>query len=278
MRRIAWWLGGLVLVLLVLVRRALRTCGESDRGVGVVKAPARDAGEVAQRAGTQRAAATALAPGSPSRSILFGDLHVHTTFSIDAFLQGLPIFGGEGAHPPADACDYARHCAQLDFFSLNDHAESLWPARGHESGARARGSTGRAGDPASPDLVAYAGYEWTQVGLTPDAHYGHKNVVFRGIGEGEVAARPIDSLPSNVNERAQGMEAVERLAGIDSLGMYSDFFFTIHKLGTKTPCEEGVDTRELPDDCRENATTPRALFEKLAQSGLDTIVIPHGLA
>ena len=41
-------------------------------------------------------------------------------------------------------------------------------------------------------------------------------------------------------------------------------------------CPQGVDTRQLPDDCHESAQTPQELYEKLSQWGFDTIVIPHG--
>jgi hypothetical protein len=37
-----------------------------------------------------------------------------------------------------------------------------------------------------------------------------------------------------------------------------------------------VDVRELPADCMEGAATPQVLFEKLAQWGFDSLVIPHG--
>ena len=43
--------------------------------------------------------------GDPTKQILFGDLHVHSTFSIDAFFMSLPSAGGDGLHPISDACE-----------------------------------------------------------------------------------------------------------------------------------------------------------------------------
>src|ERR1700687_1058442 len=137
----------------------------------------------AQEAGAaQHLAATTGSP-APSKQILFGDLHVHTTFSADAFLRSMPMMQGEGAHPPADACDFARYCSSLDFWSINDHAESVSPRHWKETKEAIRQCNAVAGDPRNPDVVAFLGWEWTQVGQTAKDHYGHKNVILRDTAD-----------------------------------------------------------------------------------------------
>src|SRR5215468_7777416 len=140
------------------------------------------------------AARAARMPQTSGKQILFGDLHVHTTFSADAFIRSLPMLQGEGAHPPADACDFARFCSGLDFWSINDHAEAVTPQHWRETKASIRQCNAVAGDPKNPDVVAFLGWEWTQVGATPKDHYGHKNVIFRDLAEDQVPARPISAL------------------------------------------------------------------------------------
>jgi hypothetical protein len=236
------------------------------------------AGEIA---GARRPEAVVAASTASDKEILFGDLHVHTTYSVDAFLFGLPMFGGEGTHPPADACDFARYCSQLDFFSLNDHAEGLTPTRWRRSIESVRECNTRAGDAANPDMVAYVGWEWTQSGITPDVHFGHKNVIFPGLADDELPARPISALADDVVARrarflwlARGAEAALSVAAPP----YADFLWWIRHLASDPRCEPGVDVHDLPRDCLEGAGDPAVLFEKLAQWRLPSLVIPHGLA
>ena len=65
-----------------------------SRGAGEITGEARSDVLVAARE-AEMAAITAGLNKSPEKQILFGDLHVHTTFSTDAFLWSLPIYGGE---------------------------------------------------------------------------------------------------------------------------------------------------------------------------------------
>lgn len=217
---------------------------------------------------------------SSSTQILFGDLHVHTTFSVDAFFMALPLNGGEGIHPLADACDFARHCSSLDFFPVNDHAEGLTPERWTQTIESIRECNERAIDPDDPDLVAYLGWEWTQVGTTPETHYGHRNVILRGTADAEIPLRPITALPADITDAAAPVWLLWIAQGVGRVvpGPYAQFLSWLALLAEIPNCEAGVDSRDLPPNCRENAATPRELFEKLDQWGVDSLVIPHGLA
>ena len=233
---------------------------------------------VTARERAQQRAAASLS-SAPTAEILFGDLHVHTTFSTDAFVRSLPMMGGLGAHPIGEACDYARFCSALDFWSINDHAEATTPRKWRETKEMIRTCNAIAGDPENPDVAAFLGWEWSQVGLYPEDHYGHKNVIFRGLAEDEVPARAIGAAglaTDALRGRAASIPALLPLLDLPNRQRYYDFVEFFQEIQQTPVCEEGVDTRELPEDCYESTTTPGELFEKLDQWGFESVVIPHG--
>lgn len=281
MRRMLWVLGVLFGVAVAYLAAIwLGAFGRPEQD-GTPSAVRRPAAAVAAQAGAQRRAAESL--GAPTdKQILFGDFHVHTTWSLDAHLKGLPLLQGEGAHPAADACDFARYCSALDFFSLNDHAESLTPELWRQTREAVRQCNAIAGDAADPDLVTFLGWEWTQMGTEPANHYGHKNVILRDIEEGQVPVRPIAASGYSFDAMRQpgGKLPVLAMTLLDfgNREFYFDFAEKRRSLREAPLCEPGVDVRALPPDCLETAATPRELFGKLSQWGFPALVIPHGNA
>ena len=255
-----------------LAALALISCGGEHQGPGtpsVVRVPA---ARISERAERQRSVAPAA-----HKQILFGDLHVHTTFSPDAFITSLPLMGGEGAHPPADACDYARFCSALDFWSINDHAEGISPRHWRETVEAIGHCNATAGDISSPDTLAFLGWEWSQVGSTPETHFGHKNVVLRDFEPGLSPVRPIAApRPEFGVPMPLGARMLLPLIFFSERQRYFDYFLYTKELAATPHCPSGADTRDLPADCHEVASDPAALFRKLDQWGFPSLVIPHG--
>jgi hypothetical protein len=222
---------------------------------------------------------------SPAQQrILFGDLHVHTTFSADAFEASLPMLSGEGAHPPADACDFARYCADLDFWASTEHAEFLTPQRWREVQETVRQCDALGAGAGGPDLVSFLGWEWTQIGATPATHFGHKNVILREIDAASAPVRPI-AYDAPMEQRftvelsAGGMFAdLLKRPWLDfsNRDVYWDHLRYILETFRVPRCPDGVPSPELPADCRETASTPDVLFRKLREWGGESFVIPHG--
>jgi hypothetical protein len=238
-------------------------------------------GAARQQDGRERLATRAGGPRgvASAKQILFGDLHVHTTFSQDAFLFSLPLIGGEGAHPPADACDFARYCANLDFFALTDHAEALRPEHYEISKASIRECNVRAGDAANPDLVAFMGFEWSQAGLTPETHYGHRCLVFPETDDDQLPRRPIAAEDKRVSMLATA-RALSKLRYVDLLHWrrYTEYLDYAEAMQVHPVCEADVPSHALPPGCLEVAETPDVLHRKLDEWGGEVLEIPHGTA
>jgi hypothetical protein len=240
----------------------------TEHDAGVIQGKALPGGVIAERVASRRVA------GEDEDQILFGDLHVHTTISVDAYQFSLPILGGSGLHPLADACDFARYCSALDFWASTDHAESITPKRWSMVKDSVRACQKVAGDDANPDLVSFIGFEWTQVGRVPQDHFGHKNVIFRDLDDDKVSARAI----------ATG--ALSLAAPISPLVVTQDFknrqdYFDYNKFMSTTRatpvCDAAAPSDKLPKDCLETAKTPGDLVRKLFdEQKLSPLIIPHG--
>jgi hypothetical protein len=276
LKRIALALLGLAALIILLVYGAGRGWFFAHEGPGELTDQPIPAELVASRAEARREAARALGVSS-DKQVLFGDLHVHTTVSMDAFFMSLPLVQGEGSHPQADACDFARYCSTLDFWSINDHAESLDPQRWRETAEAIRQCNDVAGDPANPDVAAFLGWEWTQIGSTPDDHYGHKNVVLAHTDAERIPTRPIASL-SFSSQLMQGTTVWQRgvLALLARESRMSELARHLSELQDVPPCEPDLHVRDLPENCLESVVTPAELYRKLNEWEHDAIVIPHG--
>ena len=210
-----------------------------------------------------------------TNQIFFGDLHVHTTFSQDAFLFSLPVIQGEGAHPPADACNFARFCSSLDFFSITDHAEGLTKEMWEDTIKSIKNCDAVSNDD-QKDLIAFAGWEWTQMASTPETHYGHKNIILRDL----------DNLPEKpIGAGLTGLDLMIKHYAAPLLPLIVDFppeqidldFLKYRSTTYSEPFCADLENEENVK-CKEKAENPKQLFEQLDKLNLEALVIPHGTA
>ena len=217
---------------------------------------------------------------SLSKQILFGDLHVHSTFSADAHQGNLPIVGGTGVHPVADACDFARHCSALDFWAITDHAEASTPKRWQETKETVRKCNALSADKENPDCVAFLGWEWTQVGATRNTHWGHHNVILKDEADELLPPRAIasKSVARNalLNNAPEYPNSLFPLIDIKNFKNYNDFRRYISETKKVPICPENIPSKELPLNCHEEAVTPLSLANKVEEYTKDYLIIPHG--
>lgn len=245
-------------------------------GPGVITGKVLPAEVVAERGRSQRF----VAPDTDETLILFGDLHVHTTLSVDAFQFSLPLLGGKGAYPLSDACDFARYCSAMDFWASTDHAESITAQRWQMIKDAVRSCQKVSGNSPEPDLVSFIGYEWTQVGRTPDTHYGHKNVIFRDLEDEKVSKRAIAAMgrQSSRNLRiANNMSPLVPMRDFSNRQRYFDYNRFISDTRDAEMCPLDKNSSDLSENCMEYAATPGELARKLFdEQKLQPLIIPHG--
>jgi hypothetical protein len=277
--RIVGWILGLVAMLAVAAGifwvGATEGWFGSERDAGVIQGKRIPDEVIAART----EASHRVAPEGDNDQILFGDLHVHTTFSADAFQFSLPIMGGPGVHPVADACDFARYCSALDFWSITDHAETVTPLRWQRTKDSIRACQKIAGDGPNPDLVSFIGFEWTQVGRLPTDHYGHKNVIFKGLEDDKVAARAIGAggLASSALRTSFGIRPIVPLLDFQNRQSYFDFNKFMRLTQAVPECDAATPSDKLSKECFETADNPGDLTRKLFdEQKLSPLIIPHG--
>ncbi len=270
-----------VVLALVIAASAAWWVGEKNGWLGKERSAGEITGKVipADVIAARGRAIAEQAPAGETDQVLFGDLHVHTTYSTDAFMWALPMLGGPGIHPVGDACDFARYCSGLDFWAITDHAESGTPFRWKETKKAMRQCQAVSGDSQSPDLLSFIGFEWTQVGRIPSEHYGHKNVIFEDLGDSDVSAREIAAAgvaSATLRTSAKGLSPFLALEDMPERSSYYDFNRFIKNVQRVPACDPALSSDKLPADCYEQAATPGELVRRLDEQGLKPLIIPHG--
>ena len=218
------------------------------------------------------------------KQILFGDLHVHTTFSFDAFQMSLPMAGGDGARTrwPTPATTRATAPGSTSgrsttTASRSPRAAGARPSTRSASATRWPASATNARPRLLPRLGVDASGHRAREPLGPQERD-------RPRPRGRQDPRPADHRRDAAGPAvgAGGVRPTEPLLlGLLALdrdpGGGHDFAKFMAETVAIPDCPADVPVRDLPLDCREAAPgTPEILFDKLDDWGLDTMVIPHG--
>ena len=219
-----------------------------------------------------------------NKQIVFGDTHVHSTYSTDAFLWSLKTFNGEGPHLMAEACDYARFCSAIDFWVNTDHAEASTPRKWSETIKAVQNCDAVNENDRAKDLISFVGYEWTQINPSDkDDHYGHKNVMFLETDRNLLPNVPFGAsgYTSGGFRDAEGLNKAKlnmlsaSVVDFSNRERYADFIAFYEEVLANPDCDIS-DLSYL--NCYKSVHTPKDLFSILETVKSDSIVIPHGNA
>jgi hypothetical protein len=218
-------------------------------------------------------------PADPQATILFGDLHAHTSNSLDGVLITLPVLDGR-PYGPMDACRFARYCAQLDFWSINDHVEEQVAAQWQENLEAIRSCNDLfAGYTHQPEMVSFVGWEWTQSADVAEEDQGHHNIVLKHTCDGAAPGRPFAAPISFAGADLAQVDLYRMiLIGLDPEHeeLYNSVFDRVRDFEKKPVCDPSTSTLELPPDCHEVADSTVELYRKLDRWETEALVIPHG--
>ena len=114
-------------------------------------------------------------------------------------------------------------------------------------------------------MTSFIGWEWTQLGETPETAYGHRNIVLKNLDD--PPPRPF-AAPTKFAKVGSGLFRIlaTLLWFVDSehKAMHKEILNTFTTAKEQPACDPGVDTRKLPKNCTEVARTPVELAEKFS--------------
>ncbi len=211
-------------------------------------------------------------PEPPARRAFFGDLHLHTALSLDAYAAGARLLPDDayryakGDWIPDETGTPVRRRSALDFAAVTDHAEGLGLAR----------ALADPGDPLSHSPLARD--------LAGEGAAGHR--AFRRIAAAVAAGRLAELLPPEEIarvSRAAWRELIEAAEHHDAPGRFTTFVayeWTATRAGAalhRNVLFAGADVPERPFSALDS-TRPEDLWTQLEawrSEGDDVIAIPH---
>ncbi len=202
-------------------------------------------------------------------NVYYGDLHVHTAYSVDAFVAGTT----PGRYVD-EAGMYAMYCSKVDFYSCTDHAEMLSDSNYWEETIKSAQHFNQLGaeNPdanGDPSIVVFPGWEWTL-----SAVYGHKNVILKYDDPAKLPPSPIRCLEGIVEFPAwsRNIEVVHN----DDTILTHERILTV--LASAQAVAKGNDDTDFL--APESGDLFRLLREHCTQNGTgcEAQVIPHGNA
>ena len=205
------------------------------------------------------------AADSPARNAYFGDLHVHTKYSADAYKSGART-GPDEAYAYAKGAPLRHPAGQiirmrgapLDFLAVTDHAEYL-------------GNITALGESADPSSVTSPGE------VTPDFVIEAYSAFGRALHDGELDPGLAQSIRRDAWQRT--IEAAERHYAPGQFTTFVGFEYTSAPDGMlhRNVIFEGARVPELPFAAFDslNPEDLWAWLDRLRAQGIEALAIPH---